>query len=922
MNATVGQRLFRIILTLTLIITSVATQIPGQAYAAEHASPAMGSATCTSPTPYTAAGNDADSIRDDVDTFRNAIGEFNAPHPINHVGGRRQINWDAAPDAISAPNAFPGDFFNADIFPRARGIEFTTAGRELQLSATAASGAGIEFDNIDPSYSSLFAVFSAERLFTPVGSNIVDVHFFSPADQTTPALVDSFGVIFTDVDWENVTKMVFYDESDNAVYTLNAPAISGNETLSLAGVKFDAPCIYRVRITTGNFALDSGVTETNDNGYDLVAMDDIIYGEPQPITSCGLPAAYTGSGNNPDEIRSSVDAYRDALGDANAPASFNNLDGRRQIDWDAAPDIVSAPNSFPGNFFNADFFPRARGIAFTTEGTDFQLSATAASGEGVEFANINPTYSSTFQTFSQERLFTAIGANVVKADFYNPAQPTTPALVDGFGAVFTDVDLDAKTTIEYYDSAGKLLYKQGVVANAGSEGLSFAGVKFDRSCVSFVKLTSGTNALGQDVNDDPDNGVDLVVMDDFIFGEPIAETVCGTPAIYTATGDNADAIRGTVDAYRDALGDLNPFEPQNFPSGRRQINWDAAPDAVSAPNAFAGDFFNFNAAPRARGIAFTTNGDGFQLSATAASGAGIEFDNINDSFSGTFNTFSAERLFTAIGSNEVDARFFDPATQTNAALSTGFGAVFSDVDLANVTAIRYYDTDNKLVYSQAVPAVTNDSGNTQETLSFAGLKFDTACVARVRLVNGNTPIAADTLDDPANDTDLVVMDDFIYGEPQPATINVNALINLVRAKIVYKPRAQENARFGVITIRATFKNVGDTPIKDFSFVVTELNRGNALLNSTNGETGPGASFSVPASSLGEDGVLTPDETFKVDFRIGLNRLRPFTFLVNAFGSVGSEVSAQSLGWNYQMDVNPASAEVEDRALIFLPYVTR
>ncbi len=912
----------RLILAMVMLITSVAVELPAAAYAHAAAAPAMANlAACRAPTPYTATGNDADSIRSDVDAFRNAIGELNAPHPINHSGGRRQIDWDAAPDAVSAPNDFPGDFFNADVFPRARGIEFSAANDELYLSATAASGKGIEFDNFDSSYSSLFTVFSAERLFAPVETNVVDVHFFSPADQTTRALVDSFGVVFTDVDLANVTKLVFYNEQDNPVYTLNVPAIPGNETLSLAGVKFDAPCIYRVRITTGNIALAPGVVETAGNGNDLVAMDDFIYGEPQPITSCGLPTVYASAGANPAAIQGEVDAYRTALGDLNAPAPFNNPDGRRQIDWDAAPDTVSAPNSFPGNFFNADVFPRARGIAFTTEGTDLQLSATAASGAGVEFANINPSYAATFQTFSPQRLFTPIGSNVVKANFFDPAQQTTPALVDGFGAVFTDVDLDAKTTLSYYDKAGKLLYKQGVPPQAGNEGLSFAGVKFDTSCVSFVQLTNGTAPLGQNVNDDPANGVDLVVMDDFIYGEPIAETACGTPTIYTAAGENADAIRATVDAYRNALGALNPFEPQNFNGGRRQIDWDGAPDTVSAPNAFPGDFFNFSAAPRARGIAFTTNGDSFQLSATAASNNGVEFANIDANYPATFRTFSPERLFTAIGSHEVDARFFNPANQTDAALTTGFGAVFSDVDLANVTAIRYYDADNKLVYAQAVPAV--GSGNTQESLSFAGLKFDSACVARVRLVNGNTPIEANVQDDPANGIDLVVMDDFIYGEPEPTAININALINLTRIRTRFSIRAQENARFGVITIKATFKNVGNTSVSNLSFVVTELSNGNALLNATNGETGAGASFPLPANALGSDGTLTPNETFEVEFRIGLNRLRPFTFLVNAFGSIGAETEASSLGWNYQMDVNPASAEAEEeQSQLYLPFVVR
>ncbi len=766
-------RLGRMLLVAIIALTSTVSAAAFDA--AARPATAAAQAACTPADLFSATGTDAAALQSDVDAFRSASGALNAPHPINHLDGRRQIDWDAAPDAVSAPNPFPGDFFNANVFPRARGIQFTTPGTALQLSATDAAGVGVRFSNIDGSYATEFATFSAERLFTAIGSNVVDVRFFSPADKTTPALVSSFGVVFTDVDLADVTKLDFYDVNDNLVYTQYVAAQPGSATLSLAGADFAAPCVARVRITSGNIALAAGIQD-GASGYDVVAMDDFIFGEPQPITSCGLPAEYAATGATPAELQDGVDSYRSALGDLNAPAPFNNLDGRRQIDWDAAPDAVSAPNSFPGDFFNADIFPRARGIAFTSDGSGLQLSATAASGAGVEFANINPTYAATFQTFSPERLFTAIDANVVKADFFNPAAQSTPAQVNGFGAVFSDVDLDAKTTIAYFDAAGNLLYKQGVQAQPGNEGLSFAGVKFDSPCVSFVELTSGTAPLGPDVNDDPDNGVDLVVMDDFIFGEPVTATLCGTPEVFTGAGVDAAAITAEVDAYRAALGELNPFEAENFTGGRRQINWDAAPDAIAATNAFPGDFFNFDAAPRARGIEFAAAEAGLdgalQLSATAESGVGVNFANIDPSYAETFSPFSPERLFTAIDSNVIDARFFDPANQTEATVTAGFGAIFSDVDLANVTALKYYDAEDNLVYAQSVSAVSGAAENVQGSLSFAGLKFAEACIARVRLVSGTTALEAGVLDDPTADdkVDLVVIDDLIYGEPQATGI--------------------------------------------------------------------------------------------------------------------------------------------------------
>ena len=53
-------------------------------------------------------------------------------------------------------------------------------------------------------------------------------------------------------------------------------------------------------------------------------------------------------------------------------------------------------------------------------------------------------------------------------------------------------------------------------ASPGSETLSFLGVRFLDEQVARVKIRSGNTALGPDEN----RGRDLVVMDDFIYGEP------------------------------------------------------------------------------------------------------------------------------------------------------------------------------------------------------------------------------------------------------------------------------------------------------------------------------------------------------------------------------------------------------------------
>jgi hypothetical protein len=89
-------------------------------------------------------------------------------------------------------------------------------------------------------------------------------------------------------------------------------------------------------------------------------------------------------------------------------------------------------------------------------------------------------------------------------------------------------------------------------------------------------------------------------------------------ATFSASGANPAAIQATVDAFRTPLGTLNPNVIGSFGTGRREINWDGVPDALSAPNNVPANFFNVNSP---RGVIFGTLGTGFEVSASAASGS-------------------------------------------------------------------------------------------------------------------------------------------------------------------------------------------------------------------------------------------------------------------------------------------------------------
>lgn len=216
--------------------------------------------------------------------------------------------------------------------------------------------------------------------------------------------------------------------------------------------------------------------------------------------------------DNDADISNTVSAFQAALGDpnnGNAPGPTAN--GRRQINWDAG--IV--PFNMPGDFFNTRV---TRGAIFNTPGS----SQFRVSNDGVdnEFDSINPTYPDQFQPFSAPRLFTSFGTNVLDVNFFVSATDT-PATVSGFGAIFTDVDLQNTTKLDFLDSSGASLLS--LFAPTNPQGLSFIGATFTTERVAQVQITSGNTAIGP--NDDPTNGIDVVVQDDFLYSEPQPEPV-------------------------------------------------------------------------------------------------------------------------------------------------------------------------------------------------------------------------------------------------------------------------------------------------------------------------------------------------------------------------------------------------------------
>lgn len=243
----------------------------------------------------------------------------------------------------------------------------------------------------------------------------------------------------------------------------------------------------------------------------LICLLLAAFGGPQQAVP--EPTIISGAG----DIAPVVEEYRQVFGGQNnggEPGSFGT--GYREINWDTLSDEESAPNPYLPDFFNQPTAPRARGIVLNTPGEGLFISADSDNPSGAlpRFGNINPGYADSFKTFSEERLFSPVGSNIVEATFYVPGT-NIPAVVRGFGAVYTDVDTD-HTAFEYFDINGNSLGK--FATPIADSGLSFLGVAFPEPIVHRVRIAYGTDALGPD--DSPET--DVAVMDNFIFGEPQA----------------------------------------------------------------------------------------------------------------------------------------------------------------------------------------------------------------------------------------------------------------------------------------------------------------------------------------------------------------------------------------------------------------
>lgn len=187
--------------------------------------------------------------------------------------------------------------------------------------------------------------------------------------------------------------------------------------------------------------------------------------------------------------------------------------GRREINWDGIPDNL-LNKKLPGDFFNpvGEQAPVAnqRGLVYSAGG-NFQVSKTS-------FAEVNASAGTQLTSFSGNKIFANTSSKLWDVEFQVAGQAVA-ASVNGFGVVFSDVDLPQSTSLEFFNGQ-KSLGKFFAPAKNGSN-FSFLAVYFKNEKITRIRVAhDGPLDLGQE--DVSNNGpVDLVAMDNFLYNEPV-----------------------------------------------------------------------------------------------------------------------------------------------------------------------------------------------------------------------------------------------------------------------------------------------------------------------------------------------------------------------------------------------------------------
>ena len=212
------------------------------------------------------------------------------------------------------------------------------------------------------------------------------------------------------------------------------------------------------------------------------------------------------------DITSKMTEFRNQLGPVNI--TIGKTSGRREINWDGVPDSLNG-KKLPGNFFN----PTEAGASESLQRGAVYAALDNAMVSANKFSEVNTQASSEFSSFSGNKSFAVTNATLWPVSF-RVAGTSTDAAVKAFGAVFVDVDKTTSTYIEFY-SDQRSLGRFFVPPHDNNSNFSFLGVYFPNENVTEVQI-GHEGRLSDGEKDISQGGIkDLVVLDDFIYSEPL-----------------------------------------------------------------------------------------------------------------------------------------------------------------------------------------------------------------------------------------------------------------------------------------------------------------------------------------------------------------------------------------------------------------
>jgi hypothetical protein len=355
------------------------------------------------------------------------------------------------------------------------------------------------------------------------------------------------------------------------------------------------PDVFNVTLHVFENASPTINTDTN-LGQAQVVDAGLAPGNP---VSAGTPQIFTGVGGNSTVggALTAEQSFEAAIGGVNngalpPPAPLST--GFRVINWDGVKldgtDFGGPPNTTVIDSGKTVGIPldrfQERGVFF---GAVYAVSTDAQAGGS--FADVNPNVAGDFPSFSPHNTFAMFNDNGIDFKFVLPSLHTTDlvsAASRGFGAIFINNQAlggstSGASTIEYFHGSTSL-GKFSVPAGAPGQA-EFLGVLFNNPIVTNVSITCGTDVIfkfdgttftSSGVKDDPLNGHNLVVTDDFVYPEPVA-IANGFPIVSGPAGTTNAAAAINAVAGQPFSGVVATFSDGDSAANARDftatINW-------------------------------------------------------------------------------------------------------------------------------------------------------------------------------------------------------------------------------------------------------------------------------------------------------------------------------------------------------------